>query len=204
MVIGENVTEIIINNMEMYIPSYFQKVDSMPDDPEGSMPYMCQTENTLCFAMLYPVDESQALPRDKGALIDMIRSGLDEKQGIIQVETEQDYVFSIVKTERKTGGVVYSLNYQRYAKNNTIINVQGFFEESAMLGYRDAVIHEKCVSEGLVGAENDRFKGWTVDPYDENYQQGALMNLSEKEEYDEMFPKSPLSMCRELVRVLNL
>ena len=202
MVISELIKQVMVSGIEMNIPSYFIKVDSMQDDPEESVPFMCQTENSLCFAMLFPVDEAQSLPKEKSEFLDKVRKGLEANQGIIQVEAEKKYAYSIVKTSREAGGIVYSLNYQRYIKNK-IINVQGMFEESGMMGYRDAVVYDRCVQEGIVGSENDRFKGWTKDPYDENYKQGALMNLSEKEEYDEMFLKSPLSMCRELVRALN-
>ena len=47
------------------------------------------------------------------------------------------------------------------------------------------------------------FAGWTKDPYDESYRRGALMNLSELEEFDEQFPGSALSMCRELVKAIE-
>ena len=46
-------------------------------------------------------------------------------------------------------------------------------------------------------------QGWTCDPYDEKIDRGALMNISEQERFDEMFPGFPLSMCRELVKFLN-
>ena len=49
---------------------------------------------------------------------------------------------------------------------------------------------------------NDPFEGWSKDPYDENITTGVLMNQSEKEEYDEMFPGFPLTMCREFVRCI--
>ena len=48
----------------------------------------------------------------------------------------------------------------------------------------------------------DIFGGWTRNPYDESVKDGALMNLSEQEEYDEMFPEHPLSMCRKFVKCI--
>ena len=51
--------------------------------------------------------------------------------------------------------------------------------------------------------EDDPFVGWAKDPYDDTIREGALMNLSEREEFDEQFPGFPLSMCREFVRTVN-
>lgn len=38
------------------------------------------------------------------------------------------------------------------------------------------------------------------DPYDENYKEGFLMNVSEDESMDEQFPDHPLSMLRKYVK----
>ena len=43
---------------------------------------------------------------------------------------------------------------------------------------------------------------WRFDPYDSDYKRGFLMNKSELEEYDELFPLHPLSMTREFVRTV--
>jgi len=53
--------------------------------------------------------------------------------------------------------------------------------------------------DGKIGANGE---GWVADPYDPTYMQGALMNLSEKEEYDEAFPNHPLSQARKIVKFL--
>jgi hypothetical protein len=37
------------------------------------------------------------------------------------------------------------------------------------------------------------------DPYDEKFDRGILMNLSEKREYDYSFPNHPLSEMRRLI-----
>ena len=37
--------KVTINGKTIFIPDYYHKVDSMPDDPEGSVPYMVQTHN---------------------------------------------------------------------------------------------------------------------------------------------------------------
>ena len=39
-----------------------------------------------------------------------------------------------------------------------------------------------------------------MDPYDINYRQGNLMNIMEREEFDELFPHNPLSIIRREIR----
>ena len=52
-------------------------------------------------------------------------------------------------------------------------------------------------ADGLVEISNKTVKGWMKDPYDENIDLPYMMNLSEKEEYDKMFPEHPLSRLRK-------
>ena len=44
--------------------------------------------------------------------------------------------------------------------------------------------------------------GWFKDPYDNSFKKGLLMNLSEKPEYDAMFPNHPLSILRNIIKFL--
>lgn len=109
-----DIQELHVNGKSVSIPKYYQRVDSMPDDPEGSLPYMVQTENAACFALIFPVDESQSLPRTQDELIAGIRQFLGENQGLIEAIAETDYVFSIVKTLKQPSGVQYVLTYQKF------------------------------------------------------------------------------------------
>ena len=194
----QNVT---INGKTIAIPDYYQMVDSMPDDPIDSVPYMVQTDNAMCFALLFPGDESKSLPRTKDSLIKGIRQFLGDNQGLIQVEAAEDYVYSIVKTLKEPSGVQYNLTYQRFFPE-FILNIQAFFDEIGTIGLRDSVAYEICCRQNLVGTADDPLAGWTKDPYDETIRNGALMNLSEQECFDEQFPGFPLSMCREFVRAV--
>lgn len=196
-----DIQELHVNGKSVSIPKYYQRVDSMPEDPEGSLPYMVQTENAACFALIFPVDESQSLPRTQDELIAGIRQFLGENQGLIEAIAETDYVFSIVKTLKQPSGVQYVLTYQKFYPE-FILNIQAFFEETGMTGIRDNVVYEMCRRQNIVGTEDDPFSGWTQDPYDANVKTGALMNISEQKQFDEKFPGFPLSMCREFVRTL--
>ena len=194
--------KVTINGKTIFIPDYYQKVDSMPDDPEGSVPYMVQTRNAMCFALAFPVDESRSLPRSQEDLIAGIRQFLGDNQGLIQAEACEDRVYSIVKTLKEPSGVQYILTYQRFYPE-FILNIQAFFEEIGSTGMRDTLIYEMCRQQNLVGKKGDPFAGWTRDPYDETITEGALMNQSEQEQFDEQLPGFPLSMCREFLRALE-
>lgn len=194
---------VTINGRTVTIPENYQKVDSMPGDPADSIPYMVQTGNAMCFALIFPVVESRSLPRTKEALISGIRQFLGTNQGLIQVEAAGDHVYSIVKTLKEPSGVQYILTYQKFFPE-FILNIQAFFEEIGTTGIRDSVVYEICRRQNLVGMGDDPFAEWTKDPYDETIREGALMNLSEQEQFDEQFPESPLSMCREFVMALNM
>ena len=194
--------DITINGKTITIPDYYQKVDSMPDDPVNSVPYMVQTENAMCFALIFPVDESKSLPRTKESLIAGIRSFLGENQGLIQAEVCEDHVYSIVKSMKEPSGVQYILTYQKFYPE-FILNIQAYFDEIGTTGMRDSLVYELCRRENLVGNDSDPFAGWVRDPYNENINDGALMNLSEAERFDAQFPGFPLTMCREFVRAIQ-
>ena len=194
--------EIYVNGELLCIPSYYQKVDSMPGDPENSVPYEVQTHNAGCIAFISTVDISKALPRKWEDLIGGIRHFLADNQGIIEVVTENDYVYSIVKNLREPSGVQYILTYQKFCKNS-IVEIQGFFEEAGTTGIRESMVYAMLHNEKLIGDEENPLAGWMKDPYDENVKKGALMNLSEQEQFDEKFPGFPLSMCREFIKCVT-
>lgn len=197
-----NTQTITIRGRSFTIPEYYQNVDPMPDDPEESVPCMTGTDNAVCFMIAYPAEMSKSLPRTKDDLIAGIRKYLGDNQGLIQVEAEEDHVFSIVKSLMEPGGVQYIFTYQKFYPD-FILEINAFFEEAGIKGQRDSMVYGLCSKQGIVGSGEDPFKGWACDPYDESIRQGKLMNLSEHEKYDAMFPGHPLSMCRELIRVLT-
>lgn len=192
---------VVINGVTISIPAFFQKVNSMPDDPKDSIPYMVRTENAECFVLIFPVNKSESLPRKKDSLIAGIRQFLANNQGLIQVEAEREYVYSIVKSLKAPSGVQYILTYQEFHPE-FILNVQGFFDEIGTTGIRDSLVYELYRRENAVGTDDDPFTDWVKDPYDEAITEGALMNLSEKEQFDAHFPGFPLTICRDVIRAL--
>ena len=192
---------IEINGKTVQIPAYYQQVDSSPEDPEGSVPFIVRTEQAICFVLIYPITLSETVPREQSDLIQGISQFLTDKQALILAEADEERAYSIVKTGMEPSGMEYTLTYQRFYEDFAI-NITGFFEEEGTTGIRDTTVYELCRRNGSVGSDNDPFTGWKLDPYDCADKDGLMMNLSEQEQYDEHFPAHPLSMCRELIRTL--
>ncbi len=190
-----------VGKIKIQIPEYFVPAGPLPDDPKDSQSFMAQTAHAVCYARVYPVSGERLLPRDKETLLGGIRYYLSDKQGIICVECGEDYVYSIVKTLQEPSGTQYTLTYQKF-RGNSAAELHAFFEETAASGMRESALFEYCSKKGLVGTDTDPREGWEKDPYDENLKKGALMNMSEDEQYDTMFPDYPLSLCRGFVRTL--
>ena len=195
---------IEIAGQKLNIPDSFQLLQSMPDDPEGSVVYGMRNEGTICCVLLYPIDNSQAMPFDVDRISKGIHAGLGEKQGLIEIQAIQGNdgrksVYSIVKTLREPSGVQYNLTLQ-IAYPKQLIHVQGYFDETGITGQRDASVHELAVKKKLV--KPGTFDGWFEDPIDKDYKKGVLKNLSEDVEYDAMFPNHPLTVLRGFVNTV--
>jgi hypothetical protein len=80
-------------------------------------------------------------------------------------------------------------------------HVNGQFVEAGMTGMRDTMVWELACRQGLVSISDD--SKWMFDSYDKTMHRPYMMNLSEKEEYDEMFPDHPLSQCRKFVKLIT-
>ena len=196
--------KIEIGGLNLSIPNDFQRLESMPEDPKDSLVYGMQNEGTTCYVLLYPVDPKEAMPFDIGQISKGIHAKLGEKQGLIDIRTCQTgdglkSVYSIVKTMREPAGVQYNLTLQ-IVYPDQILHVQGYFEETGITGQRDSSVYESSVKENLVKAGS--FEGWFEDPFDKEYKNGVLKNLSENEEYDVLYPNHPLSVLRRFVRTI--
>lgn len=77
--------------------------------------------------------------------------------------------------------------------------INGSFCEEGITGYRDNIIYTTVMENINL---NNPFDEWMYDPYDKNYIQGYLMNISEKPEYDLMFTEHPLSELRGYIKYI--
>ena len=190
-----------IGGINISIPVYYQAVKAMPGDPENSKPYIVQTQDATCFLVMHLLGKEQAMPMDEQMVIDGIHNILSPKQGLIEVKKGPNYIYSIVKDLQEKKGVQYVLVFQKFF-GDQVLSIHGYFDERGAFGVRDSMVYEICKREHIIGGEENPLEGWAKDPYDPDFKRGILMNLSEAEKYDSLFPKSPLSMCREFLRVI--
>ena len=193
---------ITVDGMSVNIPNYFQILKRRPEDPENLVPIGIQTNHAYCIVTLEPISFSESMPLDKNILINGVRQYLRENQGFILAETGKDYSCTIIKSLLKPSGVQYIFTYNKHF-DNKVLNIQGSFEEEGMTGIRDSIVYNYYKQNNLIGTENNPLEGWTKDPYDSTITKGALMNISEDEQFDKKFPDFPLSICRDLLRCLN-
>lgn len=187
----------------MIVPDDYQKLDPLPEDPEGCISYGKQTESALCMVSIYPIDVEDAMDfNDTEALINGIHHTLAENQALIEVENGRrasgfPYIYSIVKTYNgEEEGVGYTLVLDFLLRpNSSVVRVQGFFQEYGITGERDATVFARLSQDK--GFSED---SWCFDPYDPDSEASYKMNQSELAEYDELFPDHPLTQCRMLIR----
>lgn len=190
---------------KLLVPAVYQVVNSMPDDPVGSVPLMADTDISTAFVMLYLIPAEHAMPYGSPqAVIDGIHEALGSDQGLVEVSSGDTpsgnpYILSIVKTKTGQPGVQYGLTMD-VGLGDAAMHVQGFFDEKGVTGIRAAAVFSALRNKGEIGPE---MQGWSRDPYDGAYERGFLMNMSEGEDYDAMFPEDPLSMARAFARCVT-
>lgn len=192
---------------DMKIPDRFEQVDSMPDDPPYSRAFCYGSSGAGCFALVYPVTVNRAMPyANPRFVIDGIHQALGDDQGLIEVENGvtacgRRYLYSIVKTLKKPGGVQYCLR-MNIEYPECAMEVMGFFDETGTTGVRDSMVYVLLSQQGTVKTTENGLEGWSADPYDPLYTRGVCMNCSERKEFDTQFPEHPLSEMRRFVREL--
>lgn len=194
------------NGIIIVLSDSWQILKAMPEDPPGTQVFGTAADNCECFILAYPNNLHQTMPfENTQEVIDGIHETLSEDQALIEVKSvisaKSKMIYSIIKTKKQPHGVQYTLTMDVAIQNNAI-RVQGFFDEVGITGQRDAIVYELKRRDGTV---TSGFDGWISDPYDADYRKGQfLMNISEKIEYDAMFPQHPLSTARALVTELSV
>jgi hypothetical protein len=129
--------------------------------------------------------------------------------GIIKVELDKlqgfDIIETIFKSRQKPRGTTYIGSITVPFKDRSyVVKVQ--CPEVGTTGIRPTVIFDKMLREQGLDKDkrNELVNNFSRDPYDENIRNGFLMNLSELQKYDEMFPNHPLTIVRTLLGDLRL
>ena len=197
--------EIDIKSL-LNLPSEYQILDKFPEDPMYSVNYGKDTSNCVSFMQSFPMSARRTMDYyNVQKIINGIHQSLGDNQALIEVKAgktnhNRQYVYSIVKTKCEPSGVEYFM-LMHVAYEDIAINVNGHFVEAGMTGMRDTMVWELACRQGLVSISNN--SKWMYDPYDKTMDRPYMMNLSEKEEYDEMFPEHPLSQCRKFVKLIT-
>lgn len=189
---------------------------SLPDDYhetkdyelEGGIVFLGSTENSNELIIIKTVSEDDRIPWNKTSTISGIRSFLNDNQGIVEVDQNEDYrsyqyIYSIVKNvDKERGGVQYISTYQMKGEDGDIIMIQGNFVEAGQTGMRETVVANKLIKKGEVGVKDNMLTNWFIDPYDESYTKGMPKNRAEDKVYDKEFKNHPLSRTRRLIKHL--
>ncbi len=119
--------------------------------------------------------------------------------GIIEVNVDTLQGYRVVKTLLKIAqlpqGNAYlaSLTFP-FRDCSFVVKVQAM--EVQDLGMRSTLVLDQMMETGKVKLTDQGLQGWTQDPYDLNFQEGKLMNLSEEAIFDAQFPMHPLTLAR--------
>lgn len=188
------------------LPSNYKELNDIQKKVEGCVSFVTATSNCKAIIQAYIVSRRKAMPYDDvKVIIKGIHMSLSDDQALIEVKAgktrnSRKYVYSIVKSKQDSSRVDYimqmNVEYDRAA-----IYLSANFIEAGMTGLRDTMIWELACREGLVSISDN--SKWMFDPYDKFLKRPYMMNLSEKEEYDEMFPDHPLSQCRKFVKLIT-
>ena len=187
------------------IPSDYQLLNSLPDDPENCLSYVKETNTFEAFIQVFAIDRMSAMDwGEDQKIIDGIRQSLADNQALIEVKSDKTkrgyhYVYSIVKTLNELSGEQYFLLIQVFY-GHAVLNVKAFFSEKGVAGQREAAVFELACREGLVSITDT--SNWTSDPYDKTLKRPCLMNISEENRFDELFPDHPLTQCRSFVEYI--
>ncbi|NEG69290.1 hypothetical protein [Bifidobacterium choloepi] len=96
--------DVQVGPLEVAIPTPFEVLNRMPDDPSDLLTLGCSTNQAMCLLRLQAIPAEYAMPvGNPGAVVDGVHGALEEDQGLISVGTAttkkgRQAVWSIVKT----------------------------------------------------------------------------------------------------------
>ncbi len=158
----------------------------------------------------WPVTESESMPlSDFADLINKFHMDMDDNQGLVYAKCGltpkgNRYACGIRKMRfaDKDGNlspISYELGFN-IRLNGRIHFIDGSFQtRDGVPGHRGSILElmSRGSSELQLVTEH-----WTKDPYDEEYKKGLLMDWTEDEKYDDLFPYDPLTEARKLIQFM--
>lgn len=158
--------------------------------------------------MSWPVTDQESLPlTDTAELIKQFHHDMDDHQGLINAKCGltpkgNRYAYAIRKMffededGNPQGPTDYELNFN-IRINGKIHFINGSFQSRDKVpGNREAMLYLMTLGSSELQLEAEQ---WNSDPYDVNRKKGFLMNWTEDEKYDGLFPYHPLSEMRRFI-----
>ena len=183
--------------------------------PQPNIKCGIHTDNCHGIVFAWPVPEKATMPYDSVEEdLSGVREFLSENMGIIECKNGitamgHKYIYHILKILHKEdnvpfGEVSYTLNFN-VNQNETHYFISASFTEIGITGQRDCfgaeVFRRDYLKEhGNAPTQEETQLEFYQDPYEKSFRKGFLMNRSEEEVFDPVFPGHPLSMLRKYVK----
>lgn len=128
------------------------------------------------------------------------------KGGLIEVNIKDIDSYKTIKTlfkiSQEPTGISYLASLSFPFKNYSfVIKIQSL--EYGMTGVREAEITDSLLQNKELTVFEDSYLEWARDPYKKDFNEGLLMNLSEQEIYDSLYPNHALSKARKMLNTLE-
>lgn len=129
--------------------------------------------------------------------LDLSESGAAMISADVFTVNHLDCIMLVFKAPSQPHGMIYvgSLTFP-FEEFSYVVKIQ--CAELNNSGARDTVVLDLAMREGAVAfdPEDGSVVGWTADPYDPSFVAPLLSNLSDKQQFDTMFPDHPLTDVR--------
>jgi hypothetical protein len=120
--------------------------------------------------------------------------------GVVELELYKHRQFDLIRTLFKVpqnpSGITYIASITiPFSTCSFVFKVQA--PEIGATGMRETIIMDGFLKTG------QDFSSWTFDPYDKDFKEGLLMNISEDKRYDVDFPDHHLTRARKLLNEIE-
>lgn len=198
------------------IPDNFRNKLNQPVPKElpgwGKREYIGFGKGTFAMSgimLSWPVTEQESLPLSGTEnLVRQFHSDMDDNQGLISAKCGitpkgNRYAYVIRKMRflddegNQNGPTDYELNFNIRIKGKIHFINGSFQSRDRVPGKRAGMLYLMSLGSSEIKLQAEQ---WTRDPYDPDREKGFLMDWTEDEKYDGLFPYHPLSELRKFVR----
>lgn len=169
---------------------------------------------TLMSMYASPQNDVMQFNQDERTISEIHKAGLDSNSGLLELQSLTtshgiNIVYRLVKrliSDDVGNNMSYILTIDIYGDDKDIWRIQVVTASSNLLDVRNSAVRQQFMEDkgiSLISGDQKQLNittGWSYDPYDSNFTKGILMNLSERREYDDLFPNHPLSVARRILK----